>query len=231
MHDLCLLSVIVPRDQSDRLAVFWEQHQIGTFFSVLCQGTATRSLLNLLGLEKTEKILAYAMTTFGRAKRLTRALVSEIGLNMPGGGVAFTIPVASIAGASSLNYLTEKQEIILGEVTDMSFAYELMIAIVNRGHVDDVMDVARQAGAMGGTVLHAKGTSPEGASRFFGMSIADEKEMLMILTAAVQKKAIMRAIMDQAGIQSPAHTVMFSLPVSSVAGLKSVMAAAGQEEE
>ncbi|MCI5847456.1 MAG: P-II family nitrogen regulator [Candidatus Limiplasma sp.] len=231
MHDLCLLSVIVPRDQSDRLAVFWEQHQIGTFFSVLCQGTATRSLLNLLGLEKTEKILAYAMTTFGRAKRLTRALVSEIGLNMPGGGVAFTIPVASVAGASSLNYLTEKQEIILGEVTDMSFAYELMIAIVNRGHVDDVMDVARQAGAMGGTVLHAKGTSPEGASRFFGMSIADEKEMLMILTAAVQKKAIMRAIMDQAGIQSPAHTVMFSLPVSSVAGLKSVMAAAGQEEE
>ena len=231
MHDLCLLSVIVPRDQSDRLAVFWEQHQIGTFFSVLCQGTATRSLLNLLGLEKTEKILAYAMTTFGRAKRLTRALVSEIGLNMPGGGVAFTIPVASVAGASSLNYLTEKQEIILGEVTDMSFAYELMIAIVNRGHVDDVMDVARQAGARGGTVLHAKGTSPEGASRFFGMSIADEKEMLMILTAAVQKKAIMRAIMDQAGIQSPAHTVMFSLPVSSVAGLKSVMAAAGQEEE
>ena len=231
MHDLCLLSVIVPRDQSDRLAVFWEQHQIGTFFSVLCQGTATRSLLNLLGLEKTEKILAYAMTTFGRAKRLTRALVSEIGLNMPGGGVAFTIPVASVAGASSLNYLTEKQEIILGEVTDMSFAYELMIAIVNRGHVDDVMDVARQAGAMGGTVLHAKGTSPEGASRFFGMSIADEKDMLMILTAAVQKKAIMRAIMDQAGIQSPAHTVMFSLPVSSVAGLKSVMAAAGQEEE
>lgn len=231
MHDLCLLSVIVPRDQSDRLAVFWEQHQIGTFFSVLCQGTATRSLLNLLGLEKTEKILAYAMTTFGRAKRLTRALVSEIGLNMPGGGVAFTIPVASVAGASSLNYLTEKQEIILGEVTNMSFAYELMIAIVNRGHVDDVMDVARQAGAMGGTVLHAKGTSPEGASRFFGMSIADEKEMLMILTAAVQKKAIMRAIMDQAGIQSPAHTVMFSLPVSSVAGLKSVMAAAGQEEE
>ena len=231
MHDLCLLSVIVRRDQSDRLAAFWEQHQIGTFFSVLCQGTATKSLLNLLGLEKTEKIFAYAMTTFDRAKRLTRALVSEIGLNMPGGGVAITIPVASVAGASSLYYLTEKQEIILGEVTDMSFAYELMIAIVNRGHVDDVMDVARQAGAMGGTVLHAKGTSPEGASRFFGMSIADEKEMLMILTAAVQKKAIMRAIMDQAGIQSPAHTVMFSLPVSSVAGLKSVMAAAGQDEE
>lgn len=84
---------------------------------------------------------------------------------------------------------------------------------------------------MGGTVIHAKGTNPEGANRFFGMSIADEKEMILILTAAVEKNTIMRAVMDKAGIQSPAHTVMFSLPVESVAGLKSVMAAAGQEEE
>ena len=231
MHDLCLLNVIVRRDQSERLSAFLEEHNIGTSISVLCQGTASKNILNLLGLEKTEKVLAYAMTSFGRARRLMRALVSEMGLDMPGGGVAFTVPVGSIAGASSLRYLTEKQDIILGEVTDMPFVYELLIAIVNRGHVDDVMDAAREAGAMGGTVIHAKGTNPEGASRFFGMSIADEKEMLMILTAAVQKKAIMRAIMDQAGIQSPAHTVMFSLPVSSVAGLKSVMAAAGQEEE
>ena len=42
---------------------------------------------------------------------------------------------------------------------------------------------------------------------------------------------IMRAVMDHAGVQSPAHTVMFSLPVESVAGLRSVMAAAGQREE
>ena len=233
MHDLCLLSVIVPRDQSDRLAVFWEQHQIGTFFSVLCQGTATRSLLNLLGLEKTEKILAYAMTTFGRAKRLTRALVSEIGLNMPGGGVAFTVPLGSLAGESSLRYFTQGQEIQDGEVTEMpaAFLYELIIAIANRGHAETVMDAARSAGAMGGTVVHAKGTNPMADNHFFGMSIADEKEMLLILTAARDKSTIMRAIMEKAGVRSPAHTVMFTLPVESVAGLKSVMEAAGEAEE
>jgi len=94
-----------------------------------------------------------------------------------------------------------------------------------------VMDAARSAGAMGGTVLHAKGTNPFGENRFFGMSIADEKEMIMILTAANQKTAIMRAIMDKAGVSSPAHTVMFTLPVESVAGLRSVMIAAGEIEE
>ena len=54
--------------------------------------------------------------------------------------------------------------------------------------------------------------------------------MLLILTAAGDRSRIMRAVMDHAGVQSPAHTVMFSLPVESVAGLRSVMAAAGQQE-
>lgn len=231
MHDLCLLNVIVRRDQGEYLSEFMEEHKIDSCLTMLCEGTASKSLLNLLGLEKTEKVLSYTMTTYARAKKLMRALVSELGLDMPGGGVAFTVPVSSLAGASSLRYFTESQDIILGEVNEMPFAYELIIAIVNRGHVDEVMDAAREAGAMGGTVIHAKGTNPEGANRFFGMSIADEKEMILILTAAVEKNTIMRAVMDKAGIQSPAHTVMFSLPVESVAGLKSVMVAAGQEEE
>ena len=230
MHDLCLLSVIVKRDHDEQLERFFEYHGINTVTTMLCQGTAGKKLLSLLGLEETEKIFQYVMTTRTNAKKLMNALISELGLNMPGSGVAFTVPVGSIAGASSLKHLTDGQEIILGEVSQMTptFPYELIIAIANRGHADTVMDAARSAGAMGGTVIHAKGTNPYGENRFFGVSIADEKEMLMILTAACQKNAIMRAIMEQAGVESPAHTIMFTLPVESVAGLRSVMAAAGE---
>ena len=232
MHDLCLLCVIVKRDHDDQLVAFFNEHNMDTVTTLLCQGTAGKKLLDLLGLEETEKEFSYVMTTRSQAKKLLNALVGEIGLELPGTGVAFTIPVASLAGASSLNYFTKGQDIILGEVKEMpnAFLYELIVAIVNRGHVDDVMDAAREAGATGGTVLHAKGTNPEGANRFFGLSIADEKEMIMILTAANQKSPIMKAIMEKAGVQSPAHTVMFSLPVESVAGLRSVMIAAGEIE-
>ena len=233
MHDLCLLCVIVKRDHDEQLPVFFQEHGIQTVTTLLCQGTAGKKLLDLLGLEETEKELYYAMTTRPRAKRLMHAMSHELGLDMPGQGVSFIIPLGSIGGASSLDYFTHGQNIILGEVTEMpnTFLYELIIAIANRGHVDEVMDAARSAGAMGGTVLHAKGTNPFGENRFFGMSIADEKEMIMILTAANQKTAIMRAIMDKAGVHSPAHTVMFTLPVESVAGLRSVMIAAGEIEE
>ena len=233
MHDLCLQCVIVKRDHDEQLSAFFQSHGINTVTTLLCEGTAGKKILDLLGLEETEKTLHYAMTTRPRAKRLMHAMIHELGLEVPGQGVAFMVPLGSIGGASSLDYFTHGQNIILGEVTEMpnSFLYELIIAIANRGHVDTVMDAARSAGAMGGTVLHAKGTNPFGENRFFGLSIADEKEMIMILTAANQKTAIMRAIMDKAGISSPAHTVMFTLPVESVAGLRSVMIAAGEIEE
>lgn len=232
MYDLCLLNVIVPRDEIGALNAFWENHRIGTHTSLLCHGTASKSLLDLMGLEKTEKALSYVMTSNQNAKRLMQAMISQLGLDMPGNGVAFTVPIGSVAGSSSLNFMTHNQDIILEEVKkEMTYLYELIIAIVNRGHVDDVMDAAREAGAMGGTVLHAKGTNKGQENQFFGMSIADEKEMLMILSTAAQRKDIMRSIMDKAGIHSPAHTVMFSLPVNSVAGLKSIMIAAGEIEE
>ena len=42
-------------------------------------------------------------------------------------------------------------------VPEMKFDHELIMAVINEGHTDPVMDAARSAGAAGGTVLHAKG--------------------------------------------------------------------------
>ena len=159
MHDLCLLNVIVKRDHDEQLVAFFQEHGVNTATTLLCQGTAGKKLLSLLGLEETEKIFLYVMTTRSRAKKLMAGMVSQLGLNMPGNGVAFTVPVGSIAGVSSLKHFTDGQNMILEEVNDMTpaFPYELIIAIANRGHADTVMDAARSAGAMGGTVVHAKG--------------------------------------------------------------------------
>jgi len=134
--------------------------------------------------------------------------------------VAFTIPVASLAGSSSLNHFTKGQDIILGEVKEMpnAFLYELIIAIVNRGHVDMVMDAARKGGATGGTVLHGKGTGYETAQRFYQMSIAQEKEMVLIVAPAEKKASIMREILHNAGPETEAGSLVFSLPVDTAAG-------------
>jgi len=100
----------------------------------------------------------------------------------------------------------------------MSQRYECILCIVNAGFTDNVMDAARAAGARGGTVLHGKGTGSKDAEKFFGVSIASEKEVIMIVAKSAEKTAIMKSIVNQAGVGTEAGAVVMSLPVSAVAG-------------
>ena len=101
---------------------------------------------------------------------------------------------------------------------EINFNYEIVLAIANEGHTDTVMEAAREAGARGGTVLHGKGTGSKDAAKFFGVSIASEKEVIMIVAKSSEKAAIMKSIIDKAGTQTDAGAVVMSLPVSAVAG-------------
>ena len=103
---------------------------------------------------------------------------------------------------------------------EQEITHDLIVIITNQGCTDLVMEAAQGAGATGGTVLHAKGIGTEMVQRFFGVSIASEQEMVFILSRSDAKNAIMRAIMAKAGLQSPAQSLVFSLPVNDVAGLR-----------
>ena len=98
--------------------------------------------------------------------------------------------------------------------------YELLLVIANQGYTGSIMDAARAEGAGGGTVLHAKGTGMEGAARFLGVDLVNEKEMVFIVARSSEKNQIMKAIMEQAGLDSKERTIVFSLPVTSVAGIR-----------
>ena len=88
----------------------------------------------------------------------------------------------------------------------MDFSHELIMAIMNEGYSDTVMDAARSAGAGGGTVLHAKGTGRARAEKFFGVSLADEKDVVYInahgtgtpMNDKVETLAIKKALGEEA---------------------------------
>ena len=96
---------------------------------------------------------------------------------------------------------------------------ELLIIISNQGYNDMVMDAARAAGAHGGTLIHARGTGMEQAEKFLGISLASEKDMTFIVSRTKEKDRIMQSVMFKAGMNSPAKSIVFSLPVSDTAGL------------
>ena len=226
MHSIYFLITIIKREHSEAYISFFKENGITSVFGTLCRGTAGQKTLDYLGIEKTEKAVLYTMVSGTMCKKLLHDLIYKMNIDAPGNGIALTVPVGSIGGASCLKYLTEGQEIILSEVNQMEevkeAAYALIVAITDKGSVDRVMDAAREANAGGGTVIHAKGTCSESTSKFFGVSIADEKEMIYIVAKKKDKNNIMKAIMKKTGLATDAHTAVFSLPVSDVAGLRSI---------
>ena len=104
---------------------------------------------------------------------------------------------------------------------------EVIFAVVNAGFAEDVMEIARNQGARGGTILDARGVVWEEAAEFFGITIHREKEILMIVVPKDIRSQVLTAIYKESGKKAGAF--VFSLPVSDVAGLAPV-AAPGEEE-
>jgi nitrogen regulatory protein PII len=180
--------------------------------------------LSLLGIEKTEKTMLMSVVSESTLKELKRALTVEMKIDLPNRGVAMAVPMSGIGGARTLEYVTAGQSVKRDEMKTteeraMQSDYELIVAIYEKGYTDQVMDAAREAGARGGTTIRAKGTGL-GAERFFGLSLAEEKEILFIVSDQAKKKDIMKNVMQKAGVDTKAHALVFSLPVSETAGFR-----------
>lgn len=221
MGELNLMVTISDRNQSRRFLEFYKEYQVTVALISLGRGTAADDILNSFGLEASEKAVIFALVTAKEWKEIKSGLEKQIKIDIPGIGIAFVIPVSSIGGKKQLQFLTEgrgferEEESILKETKN-----ELLVVIANQGYTEMIMDAAREAKAVGGTVIHAKGTGMKKAEQFLGVSLAAEKEMIFIVVKRTDKNAIMRAIMDQAGLESKAKAIVFSLPVTETAGMR-----------
>lgn len=112
--------------------------------------------------------------------------------------------------------------------------YEVIICIVNAGYSELVMDAAREVGARGGTVIHAKGTANKEAEQYFKITIQPDKEMVIILVPEDIKDKVLHAIYQNAGLKSEGQGIAFSMAVDHVVGLSDkipVHAEESKEEE
>lgn len=109
-------------------------------------------------------------------------------------------------------------------------AYSLIVAIVNNGHTDLVMEGARNAGARGGTVVHARGTGNAEIEKFFGFSIQPEKEMVLIIVDNEIKDKCLESIYQTAGLSTAGQGIAFSMPVEDAIGLSPIEESLTKEE-
>lgn len=96
----------------------------------------------------------------------------------------------------------------------MQSDHMLLVSITNHGEADTLMEVARKAGARGGTILGARGTRTEDDLKYFGISLAPEKEILLILCETPMAKPLLEVLASQPVFSEPGGGVIFSAAVT-----------------
>lgn len=219
--ELNMVVAIMSRERRHTYENICQNLKLPVILTTLGKGTATTEHLSLYGLAETEKAIVSAVADGDTTRRLMRMAKVRMFMDIPGNGIMMSMPIKSVGGGRTMAYLTDNKT-PTGEKPSLTFTHELIYVILNEGFSDDVMKAARSAGATGGTVMNGKGTGSRETGKFLGITLADEKDVVMILAAADTKAAIMRAIVEQAGPQTDAGAICFSLPVSQVAGLRQV---------
>lgn len=80
----------------------------GVYVNLICpgRGTATSSILEMFGLGATEKDIILSFVKTDETHEIITAISKKLEFDKPGGGIAFAVPVQSIAGIKVLQYLT-----------------------------------------------------------------------------------------------------------------------------
>lgn len=230
MDGLNMVITVTDRERTETAINLFRENNVFTTDIVLGQGTASRETLDYLYLNPSEKAIVFGVVTGAGLLPLLKAFKRKMFIDVPGNGIVAVVPLNTIGGRRSLEYILDGQAVDTTqrsqeeaermERMSVKTDHELIFVIANEGYSDLIMDAARGAGAAGGTVIKAKGTGAEYTEKFFGFSIASEKEIHLLVTPAQGRNNIMKAIMEKAGLESKAQSIVFSLPVSHALGLR-----------
>ena len=221
MGNICLMTTIVDRKIVEKYVALYNENHVHVMYLTLGYGTASNEIMDYLGLDSTEKAVAFSVVEEESWHIIKKALQKKLRIDAPGGGIAFLIPLSSIGGKKALHFLLEKTDYQRQEESTLkNTTHELIVIIAQQGYSDIIMDAAREGGAYGGTIIHAKGTGMEVAEKFMGVTLAAEKEIIYIVSKTELKNDIMKSVMTKAGLNSKVKAICFSLPVTDTAGLR-----------
>lgn len=218
-----LLMLIIAPKLAEKAAALFERSRVPIQHQLYGRGTASREMMDMLGLDSGEKNVVMTLLTKPSADEMLKKLKKDLRLGTSNTGVACTLPLSG--GNSRLIQMVE-YACAQGEAQGtrrnnmQENEYQMIVAMVNQGFSEDVMAAARPAGAAGGTVFHSRRVSSEQSTQFWGISVQQEKEAVIILSRKEEKLAIMKAICEKCGMDSDAQGIVLSIPVDSVVGIE-----------
>lgn len=214
LSNLIMVCSIVEREHGSHILSI--SRQVGATCGTVFQGRGCvrDRLLNMLGIEERRKEVCITIMPEMFETDFYERIQMHTQFKKPDTGVVFSVPLKSVLGIQKLpgHVKTIKE----GE---RNMGTDAIFIIVDDGLAQDVMHVAKNHGATGGTIIHARGSGTHEHEKLFNMDIEPEKEIILILSQMELTSSIVEALNTSFEIDKPGHGVIFVIETSRTLGL------------
>lgn len=214
-----VLTLILSENQSHKCIRLAKEKGIRGGMVVMGKGTVDSAILNLLGIKNQKKEIVSYLLKKDQAEELLDYLDEELQLKKPGHGIAYITLAMEAAGLLEQGRDRKRYVRNRAEGAEVEIMFKKLNVIVDRGMGEDVMDIAREAGVRGGTILHGRGAGTEIATKLFGVEIEPEKELVIILTADTLIDKVVQALSHGLELDKPGKGILYVEPILETRGL------------
>lgn len=213
--EFSLIYVIANYGQGSKILARAKHYGVTGGTILLGKGTVHSRLLDLLSLSEIRKEIVMMVAEKNVAKQALIGINKDFSLDKPNHGIAFSIPVINFFG--SHNFADQPFKESRGVKNPM---YHAIFVIVDKGKGEAAIDAAKEKGAKGGTIIHARGSGIHHSIKLFGMEIEPEKDIALILCANHLTEGIVTHVRTQLHIDQPGHGIIFTQNVEETYGLR-----------
>lgn len=215
-NQIMMLFSIVGRGNGKKYMDMLSSKGIAFHMQMTAHGTAPSEMMDIFGLGNTDKDVVISYATRRQSNAYIEEITKDVGASTGYGGLMMCFRL------SAINRLTA--EIITrndpdsdekGGVKAMANTHkqQLILITVNQGFTGQVMQTAKKAGAMGGTILRARLASAEKLEQYGDIAAQEEKEIIAILAPAGVASKIMEEVNKEHGFHTEACGTITALPV------------------
>lgn len=219
-----LLVLITNPKLAEKATRIFRKSTLPIQYRLNAEGTASSEIMDMLGLGSIDKCILMSTVPRQLGDAMLIRLRQELRLGAVNSGIAFTISLTGMNKLLMRMLMKSDEENAAHNIRKVGnimsdTKYALVVAAVNIGFSGDVMDAAKAAGASGGTVIHSRWIGNEEIAASWGLSMQEEKELVLILSEEEKRVEIMSGISEKCGMRSDAKGLVMSLPIDAVMGL------------
>ena len=213
---IMLIFSIITRGKANKYIENLQRNGMGFHIRANGVGTAPSEMMDIFGLGTNDKDIVITLAPEGIINSYVFDMNKELGGSYEYGGLMMCVRLSAISrlGSELVNRASKENDTTGGKKKVKSGQkHQLILVSVNQGYTDAVMQTAREAGAMGGTVMRARLSESSMMEQLGESEVQQEREIITIFAPAGTAAKIMDEVNRNHGVMSDANGIVMALPV------------------